>query len=70
MDVLAVIDHALSLARKRGAAKTIRDLEEARAAVAELVADGWNMVAGSRHTGQPIDTERLAAALSKLGGGK
>lgn len=37
-------------------------------AMRKLIAEGWNMVATARHTGEPIDAERLAAALARAQG--
>lgn len=45
----------------------IINLRDARDAMTQLFAEGWNMVATARHTGQPIDPERLAAALAACG---
>lgn len=67
IDVLAVIDREVRRAGGEGYPDGC-DLLEVRAAVAELIDEGWNMVASARHTGNSIDPEQLAAALARVKG--
>lgn len=67
MSVLSVMRNVIKTALQGEERSSMRaDMNAAHDEIAELLAEGWNMVASSRHTGKPIDTERLAAALARF----
>jgi hypothetical protein len=63
MSALRDLEECLAFAADCGDAGSTDAAQAALANVRELVADLWNTVATARHTGEPIDPERIAAAL-------